>query len=235
MLESSEEQCRMCLQIAHWKEKRESHSCTSSHLPVVKDCPIRCLFYGIPVCTSVSATHLLQVSHTTMSEKTWSTEQKARRQIKLRRSQIPYVCEAGCYNNSWLKTWAKKTRTRHRSRPIQSCMYREATVLPWACSLEVWGSKAEYPYLCIEIVPEFSKLPKTAWSYAAYIPLHWHSLYSVISLAPYTVNFLPPIQAFSFLLLLSVALYFTCNQWEANLASSVWYILRKRTRYGNYS
>ena len=129
MLDSAEEQCRMCLQIAHWKEKRERHSCTSSHLPVVKDCPIRCLFSGIPVCTSVSAAQLLQASHTTMSEQTWSTKQKVCTQAKLRCSQITYLCEAGCHNNGWLKTWAKKTRTRHKSCPIRSCMYREATVL----------------------------------------------------------------------------------------------------------
>ena len=57
------------------------------------------------------ATQFIQASHTTVSEKTWGTKQKACRQAKLRCSKI--ICllkEVSCYNNGWLKTWLKKTR-----------------------------------------------------------------------------------------------------------------------------
>lgn len=80
MLESSEMQCRICLRIALWKEKRGKHPCTSSHLLSAKDWPIRCLFSGTPVCTCVSAAPFLKAFHTTMSEKTWGSKDKVHRQ-----------------------------------------------------------------------------------------------------------------------------------------------------------
>ena len=67
----------------------------------------------------------------------------------------------------------------------------------------MWGPKAEYPYLCIELFPEFSELLEISWSYASYTLLHWKSLYSVIFFAFYTVDFL---FLFSFLFLLTIAL-----------------------------
>lgn len=129
-----------------------------------------------------------------------------------------------------LKHGWRRSDTRHRNCPIQSCLYQRATVRQWDCNLEVRGPKAEYPYLCIELFPEFSELLKISWSYASYTLLHWKSLYSVIFFALCTVNFL---FLFSFLFLLTIALYFTQDQWEANLSSNLWYAFSKWIRYGN--
>ena len=63
-----------------------------------------------------------------------------------------------------LKHGWRRSDTRHRNCPIQSCLYQKATVRQWDCNLEVRGPKAEYPYLCIELFPEFSELLKISWS-----------------------------------------------------------------------
>ena len=139
MLESSEMQCRICLRIALWKEKRGKHPCTSSHLLSAKDWPIRCLFSGTPVCTCVSAAPFLKAFHATMSEKTWGSKDKVHRQswsaLRLHiYRKLAVTMMAG------LKVGREDHRQGTKSA-IPSCLHQEATVLHWVWKLELWGSK----------------------------------------------------------------------------------------------
>lgn len=109
MLRSSEEQCKMCLKISRWKERRGRHSCTSSHLPLVKDYPLRFLFFGTPVWACERHVVPSSIPHYSVrGDLEHKTEGMQTGEVL---SDCIFVWSC-CYSDGWIKRWAKKPRDK---------------------------------------------------------------------------------------------------------------------------
>lgn len=159
-----------------------------------------------------------------MSEKTWSTNQKGCRQAKLRCSQITYLYEAGCCNNSWLKRWAKKTRDK--AQKLSNTAMHVSGAYCSAVSLQLRGVRPQvwvvlFVYWNISSVLWITKNNMklcSLHSVTLEVSVQCHLLCSIHCL------FFSPHSKFSFLFLLSIAMAnekwinFSC-QWYISVSS----------------